>query len=58
MRNRMKKNDAKENQSTINWSQPPFVVEGNRETGTTKLSKKQLEAKQKNSWQNVTQKDL
>ena len=47
IRNRIKKNDAKENQSTINWSQPPFVVEGNRETSTTKLSEKQLEAKQK-----------
>ena len=39
IRNRMKKNDAKENQSTFNWCQPSFVAEENRQDGTTKLSK-------------------
>ena len=43
----MKKNDAKENQSTFNWCQPSFVAEENRQDGTTKLSKQQLGAKQK-----------
>ena len=43
----MKKNDAKENQSTFNWRQPSFVVEENRQAVTTKLSKQQLGVKQK-----------
>ena len=43
----MKKNDAKENQSSFNWRQPSFVVEENIQAVTTKLSKQQLGVKQK-----------
>ena len=57
IRNRMKKNDAKENQSTFNWCQPSFVVEENRQDGTTKLINSSSE-QSKNSWQNVIKKDL